>query len=670
MKIRKILVASVLALLLSLISVPGYAETEPPPLPHAFYGDLTLYCQPAPAGTVVEAHCAGVIANTDDNPVVTTQAGSYGDGLKLVVQGYIMDGTVITFWVNGIRADETHVFNSGATTRLDLTVSQVTLTAASSVGGSVTVGGEPGGLVSPGEEKVFPRRCGDLVSLSAVPEEGYHFVNWTGGVADSLSPETTIQISGFNSVTANFAINTYPLEVAVDGGGRVSRNPDEAAYEHGTSVELTAGADPGWVFAGWSGDLTGNENPASIVMNGPRSVTAAFIMEEYTLEIIAENGTVIKDPDQSTYHYGDVVTLTAVPAGGYHFMGWNGDASGDAETEITIEGNTSVTADFAINTYSLTVTTTGNGSIAKNPDQANYEHGSMVELTAVPDTGYHFVAWSGDAAGSENPVTVTMDGDKSVEAEFAVNTYTLDLEIKGYGVVAIDPEQEVYDHGTQVTLTATPDLGHHFVNWVIGETVYEELSLTITMEADTSVTANFDDYILISFCPGWNTLSVPVVLDEEYNTWGEFKDKNGLLLDPEAPGYYYDSSAALWRVVGPDYVLRPLEAIFIRVADSCTALIVPTDSPTASSRQLKHGWNLIGLAAYENMDVKEALDSVYYAEGTQNPRGYTHVVSPNLPCQTYWYYIRDSEVDPVPVMEIGKGYWVWMVNPADLAMLP
>ena len=64
----------------------------------------------------------------------------------------------------------------------------------------------------------------------------------------------------------------------------------------------------------------------------------------------------------------------------------------------------------------------GAGSVAKDPDLAVYPHGSSVQLTATVVTGYHFVNWAGDATGITNPLTLTMDSDKSVVAHFAANT--------------------------------------------------------------------------------------------------------------------------------------------------------------------------------------------------------------------------------------------------------
>lgn len=61
------------------------------------------------------------------------------------------------------------------------------------------------------------------------------------------------------------------------------------------------------------------------------------------------------------------------------------------------------------------------GSVTKSPDQAGYLHGESVELTATGNSFYHFVSWSGDASGSTNPLTVFMDGNKSITAHFALN---------------------------------------------------------------------------------------------------------------------------------------------------------------------------------------------------------------------------------------------------------
>jgi len=74
-----------------------------------------------------------------------------------------------------------------------------------------------------------------------------------------------------------------------------------------------------------------------------------------------------------------------------------------------------ITANYAINTHTLDITIIGNGSVTKDPDKAAYEHGETVEIIASPDTGYHFVNWSGDVPPPQqvgSSAYITMDSDK------------------------------------------------------------------------------------------------------------------------------------------------------------------------------------------------------------------------------------------------------------------
>ena len=70
-------------------------------------------------------------------------------------------------------------------------------------------------------------------------------------------------------------------------------------------------------------------------------------------------------------------------------------------------------------TYTLTINITGQGSVAKSPDESKYTSGTLVELTADPDSGYRFENWSGNLEGAANPDTIEMTEDKVITAEFA-----------------------------------------------------------------------------------------------------------------------------------------------------------------------------------------------------------------------------------------------------------
>jgi hypothetical protein len=88
---------------------------------------------------------------------------------------------------------------------------------------------------------------------------------------------------------------------------------------------------------------------------------------------------------------------------------------------VTITGNTIVTATFSQNTYTLTVNIIGNGSVTKNPDQATYHYSDVVALTATPNAGWTFISWSANVVGGN----VTINGDTTVIATFKQNQAAL-----------------------------------------------------------------------------------------------------------------------------------------------------------------------------------------------------------------------------------------------------
>ena len=80
-----------------------------------------------------------------------------------------------------------------------------------------------------------------------------------------------------------------------------------------------------------------------------------------------------------------------------------------------------VTAQFFEQTtsqYSLTVMTSGVGSVILDPPGGIYDAGTVVKLTAVPAVGWAFNNWSGDITGSKNPENILMDGNKAVILTF------------------------------------------------------------------------------------------------------------------------------------------------------------------------------------------------------------------------------------------------------------
>ena len=351
---------------------------------------------------------------------------------------------------------------------------------------------------------------GDVVTLTATADLGWTFAGWSGDVVTVTNPYMLL-MDASKVVTATFTQDEYTLTVNVVGNGAVTKDPDQATYLYGDGVTLTALADAGWTFAGWTGDLTGDTNPDTITMDGNKVVTATFTKDEYTLDVdVVGQGAVTKDPDQGTYAYGDVVTLTAVADPDWMFTGWSGDLTGDTNPDtVTMDGNKVVTATFEEippDEYTLTVNVVGDGAVTKDPDQATYVEGTVVTLTAVADPDWEFAGWSGDLAGDTNPDAITMDENKVVTATFEEippEEYTLTVYVVGSGVVTKDPSQATYTEGTVVTLTAVANIGWGFVGWS-GDLTGDTNPDAITMDGNKVVTATFEQVPR-------NTLTVNVV---------------------------------------------------------------------------------------------------------------------------------------------------------------
>lgn len=162
----------------------------------------------------------------------------------------------------------------------------------------------------------------------------------------------------------------------------------------------------------------------------------------FTLDITPDgNGTVSRNPVATAYPQGSIVTITASPDPNWVFTSWSGDVSGTGNpVNVVMDGNKSVTAHFtAIPSYALTVNVSGHGTVA--PPGGTYISNTVVSLTATPSNGWIFHQWSGDAGGSVNPQSVTMNGPKTVQAVFGKPP-----------VITLQPQSMAAQAGQTITL--------------------------------------------------------------------------------------------------------------------------------------------------------------------------------------------------------------------------
>jgi len=338
---------------------------------------------------------------------------------------------------------------------------------------------------------------GSLAEITATPNVGYDFANWSGGTfGDQLSATTTVLIQGDTTVKANFSIKTYFLEVISGTGGVASGS---GTYDHATQAQITSAPDVGYEFTGWSG--IGVADPTlestTVDMVAERSVTANFALKNYLLTVTAgEGGTATGG---GNFDHFTQAPIEAVPddANGYEFKDWTGDgvaSTTSATTTVDMVMERSVTANFKLKDYTLSVTS-GSGGTAESLDEKypNYQHGDVATIEATPDDIHDFDVWTGDEVGdlSSASTSVLMVTSKIVTATFKLKQYLLTVNA-GNGGNALGGG--TFEHFTQATVTATPDdsAGYEFDYWSGENLVDANINpTTVNMIGASTVTANF-----------------------------------------------------------------------------------------------------------------------------------------------------------------------------------
>ena len=158
------------------------------------------------------------------------------------------------------------------------------------------------------------------------------------------------------------------------------------------------------------------------------------------------------------------------------------DATGAVSTVIS--HTVAIAAPPPPATFTLTTGAGPGGSITAG---GTYAAGSTVSITAIADATHDFAGWSGDAAGTANPLGVLLDRDKVIQAGFSLKVYALSTSATAGGSVTAGGS---YPYGTLLTLAGTPDATHRFVGWK-GDASSAAASITLLIDRTKWVQAIF-----------------------------------------------------------------------------------------------------------------------------------------------------------------------------------
>ena len=275
--------------------------------------------------------------------------------------------------------------------------------------------------------------------------------------------------------------------------------------------------------------------------------------------------------------------------------------------------------------YTLTASAGEGGSVA--PSTGSFNAGTQVSVTATPNSGYQFTSWSNGSTA--NPVTVTLNSNTSITANFEVliNSYTLTVVSTDGGSATGAGE---YNEGTEVTLTATASEGYRFTGWSDGSS---EESITITLNSDTALTANFE------LIPVYELI---INIDEggTVEGAGEYEEGTEVTITAIANGCYKftewsDGDVNNPRTISLDSDLN-LTANFeslmnehvyslVRIRYPCARLI-NNDKPYNETEKY-----IVGPSGWLSIAVLEQYEGYYYPTNTDyNPPGYYYIDPHNM----------------------------------------
>ncbi len=262
---------------------------------------------------------------------------------------------------------------------------------------------------------------------------------------------------------------------------------------------------------------------------------------------------------------GTTLTLTAEPSSGYTFNAWTGsDTSTTNPLTITMTSNKTIGASFVkdgggtyIYTLSIDATSNGNIEVKKGTEVIAPPYivpsGTVLTLTAKPDSGYTFSTWTGSDNSTTNPLSLTMNGSKTIGASFGQHLYTLTVDAPSFGSIEVKNGEKVLStpysvpEGTMLTLTAKPDKDFKFNAWTGSDnSTTNPLSLTMN---------------------GNKTIGVHIVSISTDTAHISFKNENPTQVSDKLIGFntiYSHYSDAFWKDTEVKDALKDMGTHFLR----------------------------------------------------------------------------------------------------------
>ncbi|MDE0820278.1 MAG: hypothetical protein OSA95_04110 [Opitutales bacterium] len=238
------------------------------------------------------------------------------------------------------------------------------------------------------------------------------------------------------------------------------------------------------------------------------------------------------------YEEGSSAMITAVSSGGYEFVGWSGDLAGiQVQHRVAVTDSLNFTAIFQPVHYSVSaeVSPPFSGTVDGTGSNA---FGSVVQISATPALGYHFLYWKGvEENVSANPLSLTLSHDLELQAVFEETLYSV-TTVQNLDEGGVVSGGGIFSYGQFANITAVPSDGYLFVGWLgSGIANTAAASTHVTVSRDVVVTGFFEKTIKDNYLI---SLSVHPDNTGTVSGYGEYPFGHSVVLSAEpVPGYFF-----------------------------------------------------------------------------------------------------------------------------------
>ena len=475
----RVLLAVVLILVPVLVGVLAGANTESV----AAEGDAIITPSAGFGGAISPDTQQTVSTNTSLTFTIAPALGY--DIADVVLDGTTSLGAVTSYTfdnVNGVLAG-THTIDA------TFALQTFTITPTAGAGGTITPSGAQ--TVNSGGSQTF----------TIAPNSGYHIVNV---VADSTSlgavtSHTFSSVTANHTISATFAIDTYTITPTAGAGGTITPSGAQTVNSGGSQT-FTIAPNSGYHIVNVVADSTSlgavtSHTFSSVTAN--HTISATFAIDTYTITPTAGAGGTITPSGAQTVNSGGSQTFTIAPNSGYHIVNVVADSTSlgavTSHTFSSVTANHTISATFAIDTYTITPTAGAGGTITPSGAQTVNSGGSQT-FTIAPNSGYHIVNVVADSTSLGAVTSHTFSSvtaNHTISATFAIDTFTITPSAGAHGSISPATAQLV-DYGGSRAFTFTPGTGYHVADVLVdGVTVGAPASYTfanVTAKHTISVT--------------------------------------------------------------------------------------------------------------------------------------------------------------------------------------